>query len=75
MRLSPRQKQIANLIADDVEAPDIARRLGIAVGSVRTQIVRLKKKKGFHTRLEIAKYVWRKREQTSRIYKGIQSTT
>jgi DNA-binding CsgD family transcriptional regulator len=75
MRLSPRQKQIANLIADDVEAPEIARRLGIGVGSVRTQIVRMKAKRGWHTRLDIARWVWSKRDAAPRIYKGIQTAT
>src|SRR6478735_3151014 len=74
-RLSPRQRQIAEMIADDIETPEIARRLGIGIGSVRTQIVRMKAKRGWHTRLDIAKYVWNKRSQSSRIYKGIQAAT
>lgn len=72
MKLSKRQAQIAGLIADGRSGPEIAGALGIELGSVRTHIVRIKRKKGLSSMGEISQYVWKKR--ASRIYKGIQAS-
>lgn len=70
MKLSPRQKQIAELIADGNKTPAIAKMLGLKVGTVRNHIVRLKAKKGLRSQNEITRWVISRR--TSRVYNDTQ---
>lgn len=54
LKVSPQQRDIMRLIiVEDFKAEAIARRLGIAVSSVNTQLERLYAKLGVHTRLRL----------------------
>jgi DNA-binding NarL/FixJ family response regulator len=62
-KLSPRQKEIAGLIAEGLEPAMIATKLGIKTGSVSNQISRILKKKQCKTSLELCAKIWRERQQ------------
>lgn len=66
MKLSPRQKQIAKLIAEGKNAKEIAAELQMRHVAVRREISRILKKKGVNTSLELCALIWKQR-----IYKGV----
>jgi DNA-binding CsgD family transcriptional regulator len=56
-RLSPREREIALLIAEDLKDILVARRLGLSLSAVRTYVVRVQRRLGLGNRGEIAAWV------------------
>jgi len=54
LALPPRQRQIAEMTIEGLKVPEIARRMGIAIGTVRTQLGLVFLKFGVRDRLGLA---------------------
>lgn len=67
--LSPRQTEVADLVADGYTNPQIAKALGIDEGSVRVYVSRVGRKLGCRTgrdvRVEITRIVMRSRDRAA----------
>jgi DNA-binding NarL/FixJ family response regulator len=75
MKLSPRQEQIAQLLADGKTPAYIGGLLAITEGSVRNHIARSLKKKGLKTTLQLVIYVHKKRTKQNLYIKDTQPAT
>ena len=53
MNLTPRQLEVLRLLAEGLETPQIARRLGVAEETARNHIRALLRATGAHSRLEV----------------------
>lgn len=62
-RLSPRQREIARMIADGMSAALIAVALGISVNTVKNQISQILKKRNCKSSLELCAMIWKARER------------
>jgi NarL family two-component system response regulator LiaR len=51
-RLSPREREILQLMADGLESPEVAKRLGISLATLRTHIYNILKKLGVHSKTQ-----------------------
>ena len=51
--LTPRQQEVLRLLAEGLETPEIARRLGVADETARNHIRALLRATGAHSRLEV----------------------
>jgi DNA-binding CsgD family transcriptional regulator len=60
-KLSPRQREIARLIAEGIGPEEIAVRLGIQEQSVKNQVRRIFRKKGVRTCLQLCALIWKLR--------------
>lgn len=65
MKLSPKQAQIAGLLADGHTVPEIAALLKLTEGAVRTHIARSLKKKGLQRTRQLIFYVIDKRQKSA----------
>jgi DNA-binding NarL/FixJ family response regulator len=61
-RLSDREREIAVLVADGLKDAVIARRRGLALGTVRTYIGHIRQRLGLASRAEIAAWVQARRD-------------
>jgi DNA-binding NarL/FixJ family response regulator len=59
VRMTPREREVINLIAEGLSNKEIAERLGIATYTVRSHVRNVMEKLMLHTRLQIAAYVHR----------------
>lgn len=59
VRMTPRELQVVNLIAEGLANDEIAERLNIATYTVRSHVRNIMEKLMLHTRLQIAAYVHR----------------
>lgn len=55
--LTPRQREVADLLAHGATAPEVARHLGVAVETVRTHVKAIYDKLGIASRAELARHV------------------
>ena len=55
--LTNREKQVLGLIANGLTNKEIAHELGISVGTAKAHVMRLLKKMGMHSRIEVAIWV------------------
>jgi DNA-binding CsgD family transcriptional regulator len=60
-RLTPREREIAQLVAGSVKDILIARRLGLSLSTVRTYVLRVQRRLGLGSREEIAAWVMARR--------------
>lgn len=66
VRMTPREREVINLIAEGCSNKDIAKRLGIATHTVKSHVRNIMEKLALHPRLQIAAYAharkssWRK---------------
>lgn len=72
LKLSPRQREIANLIADGKDAAAIAEMLGLNIRTVHNHLNAARRKKNAKTTLELAAYIRMKRKS---VYMYTGSTT
>jgi two-component system NarL family response regulator len=56
VRMTPRERDVINLIAEGLSNKDIARRLSIATHTVKSHVRNIMEKLTLHTRLQIAVY-------------------
>lgn len=61
VRMTPRERQVINLIADGLGNKEIAKRLHIATHTVKSHVRNVMEKLTLHTRLQIAAYAHRLR--------------
>jgi DNA-binding NarL/FixJ family response regulator len=59
VRMTPREREVVNLIAEGLANDEIASRLSIATYTVRSHVRNIMEKLMLHTRLQIAAYVHR----------------
>jgi DNA-binding NarL/FixJ family response regulator len=59
VRMSPREREVINLIAEGLSNKDIAERLHIAAHTVKSHVRNIMEKLMLHTRLQIAAYAHR----------------
>ena len=59
VRMTPREREVINLIAEGLSNKEIAERLGIATYTVRSHVRNVMEKLMLHTRLQIAAYAHR----------------
>jgi DNA-binding NarL/FixJ family response regulator len=59
VRITPREREVVNLISEGLSNKEIAERLGIAPYTVRSHVHNLMEKLMLHTRLQIAAYAHR----------------
>ena len=57
--LSPREKQIARLLATGLPLPAVAKKLGIASGTSRNHLASIHKKMGIHNRAQLVRWIHR----------------
>lgn len=57
VRMTPREREVINLIAEGLSNKEIARRLHIATHTVKSHVRNIMEKLMLHTRLQIAAYV------------------
>ncbi len=55
--LTPRETEVAGLVAEGLTNPQIARRLVISPGTARTHVERIRTKLGVSTRVQVARWV------------------
>lgn len=65
VRMTPRELQVVNLIAEGLANDEIAERLNIATYTVRSHVRNIMEKLMLHTRLQIAAYVHREKVAAS----------
>ena len=65
VRMTPREREVVNLIAEGLANDEIAQRLNIATYTVRSHVRNIMEKLMLHTRLQIAAYVHREGVATS----------
>ena len=65
VRMTPREREVVNLIAEGLANDEIAARLNIATYTVRSHVRNVMEKLMLHTRLQIAAYVHREGAATS----------
>lgn len=75
MKLSPKQAQIAGLLADGLTVQEIAVLLKLKEGAVRTHIARSLKKKGLKRTRQLIFYVIGKRQKKILYIKDTQAAT
>ncbi len=63
VRMTPREREVINLIAEGMSNKEIAKRLHIATHTVKSHVRNIMEKLTLHTRLQIAAYAHGKREQ------------
>jgi DNA-binding CsgD family transcriptional regulator len=51
-RLSPREREILQLMVDGLEPPEVAQRLGIRPATLRTHVYNILKKLGVHSKTQ-----------------------
>jgi DNA-binding NarL/FixJ family response regulator len=51
-RLSPREREILQLMVDGLESPEVAERLGISLATLRTHVYNILKKLGVHSKTQ-----------------------
>lgn len=61
VRMTRRERQVTELIADGLSNRDIAARLGIAAHTVKSHVHNILEKLALHTRLEVAAFAHRRR--------------
>ena len=64
-RLSPRELEVARLIAEGLTNPDIAKRLFIAPRTAETHVENVLKKLGFRSRAQVAAWITAQRFETA----------
>ena len=57
-RLTPREREIAQLVYDGLSNKEIARRLGISEGTIKTHLHNIFTKLGLANRVMLAMYPW-----------------
>jgi DNA-binding NarL/FixJ family response regulator len=65
VRMTPREREVVNLIAEGLANDEIAARLNIATYTVKSHVRNIMEKLMLHTRLQIAAYVHREGVTTS----------
>jgi DNA-binding NarL/FixJ family response regulator len=63
VRMTPRERQVVNLIAEGLSNKQIAARLHIATHTVKSHVRNIMEKLTLHTRLQIAAYAHRERSE------------
>ena len=58
VRMTKREREISELIADGLSNKEIARQINVATYTVKSHVHNILEKRGFHSRLEIAKYTY-----------------
>jgi len=74
VRMTPREREVVNLIAEGLANDEIAQRLNIATYTVRSHVRNIMEKLMLHTRLQIAAYVHREGVATSGERSSAQSS-
>jgi DNA-binding NarL/FixJ family response regulator len=64
VRMTPREREVINLIAQGMSNKDIARTLHIATHTVKSHVRNIMEKLTLHTRLQIAAYAHRQAESS-----------
>jgi DNA-binding NarL/FixJ family response regulator len=59
VRMTPREREVINLIAEGLGNKEIARRLNIATHTVKSHVRNIMEKLTLHTRLQIAAYAYK----------------
>jgi two-component system nitrate/nitrite response regulator NarL len=57
--MTPREREVINLIAEGLGNKEIARRLNIATHTVKSHVRNIMEKLTLHTRLQIAAYAYK----------------
>jgi two-component system, NarL family, nitrate/nitrite response regulator NarL len=73
VRMTPREREVVNLIAEGLANDEIAARLNIATYTVRSHVRNIMEKLMLHTRLQIAAYVHREGAATTEKRPSAQS--
>jgi len=64
VRMTPRERQVVNLIAEGMSNKEIARTLHIATHTVKSHVRNIMEKLTLHTRLQIAAYAHREQDDS-----------
>lgn len=64
VRMTPREREVINLIAEGMSNKEIARQLHIATHTVKSHVRNIMEKLMLHTRLQIAAYAFGQREDS-----------